>query len=45
MEGIEEDGDGSEVDEIEEEEVIEVQGKGNGKEKVIEKGIEENTLT
>jgi hypothetical protein len=45
MEDIEEDRDSSEVDEIEEEEVVEMQGKGKGKEKVTEKGVEENTLT
>jgi hypothetical protein len=46
MEEIKEDRNGSEVDEIEEEEeVMEVQGKGKGKEKVTEKGTEENTLT
>jgi hypothetical protein len=39
----EEDGDGSEMDKIEDGEVVEVQGKG--KEKVMEKGMEENTLT
>jgi hypothetical protein len=43
MEGIEEDGDSLEVDEIEEEEVMEVQSNEKGKGK--EKGMEKNILT
>jgi hypothetical protein len=45
MEDIEEDRDSSEVDKIEEEEVVEVQGKGKGQEKATEQRVEENMLT
>jgi hypothetical protein len=44
IEDSEVDGDGSEMDEIEEGEVMEIQGKGKGKEKVMEDRAEENTL-
>jgi hypothetical protein len=44
IEDSEADRDGSEMDEIEEGEVMEVQGKGKGKEKVMEDRAEENTL-